>query len=135
MVAAATITVALLDFLEEKLKDYGISNFYQELRDDSKTKSIAIYSLSNTANTQNFGTQVCHKADYQIQVVYGKSVSETEALADYIYKDIVMSNEKYTQNDYQFYITPLQNRIPHYLGTLGNGCHKYSIDVLVTYNK
>lgn len=133
--AAETITTALLNFLNEQLKDFNIKNYYQELRDDAKEKSITVYSLSNTANEQQFGGQICHKIDYQIQVVNGFSVSETEALADYIYKKIVMSNQAYSQDGYHFYITPLQNRTPKYLGTLDSGFHKYGIDVLVIYNQ
>lgn len=132
--AAVTITTALLNFLKKKLVDYQIENFYQELRDDAKEKSVTIYSLSNTANEQQFANQVCYKMDYQIQVVYGFSVSETEVLADYIYKKIVMSNQAYSQDGYDFYITPLQGRTPKYLGTLDSGYHKYGIDVLVIYN-
>ena len=133
--AAETITTALLNFLNEQLKDFNIKNYYQELRDDAKEKSITVYSLSNTANEQQFGGQICHKIDYQIQVVNGFSVSETEALADYIYKNIIMSNQAYSQDGYHFYITPLQNRTPKYLGTLDRGFHKYGIDVLVIYNQ
>jgi hypothetical protein len=133
-VAAETITTALLNFFKKKLVDYQIENFYQELRDDAKEKSVTIYSLSNTANEQQYSKQVCYKIDYQIQVVYGFSVSETEALADYIHKKIVMSNQAYSQDGYHFYITPLQGRTPKYLGTLDSGYHKYGIDVLVIYN-
>lgn len=132
--AAVTITTALLNFFKEQLKDFDIQNFYQELRDDAKEKSVTIYSLSNTANEQQYCEQVCYKMDYQIQVVYGFSVSETETLADYIHKKIVMSNQAYSQDGYDFYITPLQGRTPKYLGTLDSGYHKYGIDVLVIYN-
>lgn len=132
--AAVTITTALLNLLKEKLVDYQIENFYQELRDDAKEKSVTIYSLSNTANEQQYGDQVCYKMDYQIQVVNGFSISETEALADYIHKKIVMSNQAYNQDGYDFYVTPLQGRTPKYLGTLDSGYHKYGIDVLVIYN-
>lgn len=133
--AAETITTALLNFLKEQLKDFNIKNYYQELRDNTKEKSITVYSLSNTANEQQFGGQICYKMDYQIQVINGFSVSETEALADYIYKKIVMSNQAYSQDGYHFYITPLLNRTPEYLGTLDSGFHKYGIDVLVIYNQ
>ena len=133
--AAETITTALLNFLKEQLKNFNIKNDYQELRDDAKEKSITLYSLSNTANEQQFGGQICYKMDYQIQVVNGFSVSETEALADYIYKKIVMSNQAYSQDGYHFYITPLQGRTPKYLGTLDSGCHKYGLDVLIIYNQ
>lgn len=133
--AAVTVTTALLNFLKEQLKNFNIKNYYQELRDDAKEKSITLYSLSNTANEQQFGGQICYKMDYQIQVVNGFSVSETEALADYIYKKIVMSNQAYSQDGYHFYITPLLNRTPKYLGTLDSGYHKYGLDVLVIYNQ
>lgn len=133
--AAETITTALLNFLKEQLKNFNIKNYYQELRDDAKEKSITLYSLSNTANEQQFGGQICYKMDYQIQVVNGFSVSETEALADYIYKKIVMSNQAYSQDGYHFYITPLLNRTPKHLGTLDSGYHKYGLDVLVIYNQ
>ena len=133
--AAETITTALLNFLKEQLKNFNIKNYYQELRDDAKEKSITLYSLSNTANEQQFGGQICYKMDYQIQVVNGFSVSETEALADYIYKKIVMSNQAYSQDGYHFYITPLLNRTPKHLGTLDSGYNKYGLDVLVIYNQ
>lgn len=133
--AAVTITTALLDFLGEKLKDYNIKNFYQEIRDDSKDKSLTLYTLGTIANSQTYGEQVRNRMDYQLQVVNGNSVSETEALAHHIYHNIVQANKKFEASGFEFYISPLLNRVPRYLGTLSSGCHKYGIDILITYKK
>lgn len=128
------ITKDLLDFFSKELKNNGFS-FYDGLRDDKKEKSFSIYELGNMAETYFIGDQEFYTADYQIQIVNGYSKSEAERTAREIYlKYIINNDEKCTTNNIEFYILPLQGRRPRYLGTLANGCHKYSIDVVV-YSK
>ena len=128
------ITKDLLDYFKKELVKYNF-NYYDSLRDDKKEKSLTIYELGNVSETYFLGEQEFFTSDYQIQVVFGLSKSESETVAKEIYtKYILENNNTNILNGIEFYILPLQGRRPKYLGTLANGCHKYGIDVVV-YSK
>lgn len=126
------ITKDLLDYFKSELASYSFEGFYDSLRDDKKEKSFSIYELGNQKETQTIGSQEFYTLDFQLQIVYTQSKSECEKIVREIYRNyILLNSNKHRINDTEFYILPLLNRKPIYLGTLGNGCHKYGIDVLV----
>lgn len=127
---------ALLNYLKAQLKDLEIpdSCFYNQLRDDSKEKSLAVFSLGTLSDIYTYGEQVNYRKDFQIQIVYGTSISDAQSAADYIYQSIIVKdNGKIKQDGYEFYIIPHHNRSPIYLGQIGNGNHCHAIECEVIF--
>ena len=135
--AVETISTAVLDFLRTCLStrfQIPKNQFYFELRDDSKERSVALYSLGKVQDKYTYANQWQYRRDYQIQVVCGKSISEAHEAAEWLYEHVVVANTGLIEhNGYRFFMLPDGAAIPRYLGTLPNGCHKYAVDVLIIY--
>ena len=133
-----TISSVVLSYLKGEIAslfNFPENQFYAEVRDDSKEKSVTTYRLDNAQDVYTHGEQVNRRIAIQIQIVAGLSISKTEHIAEWVYENLVVKDNGKIQNSgFEFYIVPYQKRPPKYLGTLDSGYHKYGIDVLVIYH-
>lgn len=111
-------------------------NFYTLVRDDKKEKSLTVYKINGIGNQNQLGGNIHKVMAVQVQIIYGKSVRESEAetrnIAEYIAEH---KNEVHSLDGKEFYLIPKNNDEDFfYFGTNTGGFHKYGLDLLVYYN-
>lgn len=123
----------LTEYLKTRFPEY--LNFYTFLRDDNKDKSITVYQIQGVGAENQLGGNIHRMFAAQIQLVYGKSISEGIEEIKKIAETIATEkNNTKTINGKEFLLIPRgsdENFL--YLNTVGNGNHKFAIDVNVHY--